>query len=225
MSALPATSARLSVRGATTSDIPFLAHIEEIASTPPFPESMWAPCLRPTGTGVQAFAAAMYAEGASRWGDVGDFIVVERDGAAIAACAVYEPAADETDRRSLRLDRLPAVAARLGWDDPTQAAFREAYDAAWGASGPWLTPRAPAIIETVGVLPEGRGLGIGKTLMAAAFDRARALGHAEIGVSVILGNERGRKLYDSVGFEPVMTFHTAFFDGAFPGFAKLRRGL
>ncbi len=215
----------LAVRLATCADIPFIVAIEEIASTPPFPESLWAPCLKPTETSLQAFATAMYEEDASRWGNVEDFVIIERAGRPLAACAVFEPDPNEPDLRTFRMERLPAVAARLGWSDTRTAAFVEAYDKAWGESGPWLKPQAPAIIECVGVVPEARGLGVGKALMEAAFDRARALGHDAIGVSVINGNEGGRRLYDSVGFEPVMTFHPAFFDDAFPGFTKLRRRL
>ena len=220
----PAAEA-LSVRPATRQDIPFIVRIEEIASTPPFPESLWAPCLRPTGTSLAAFATAMYEADASRWGGVEDFLIVERAGQALGACAVFVPDPDEPDLRTFRMERLPAVAARLGWTALQSTAFVEAYDKAWGDSGPWLQPQAPVIIECVGVVPEARGAGVGTVLMDAAFARTRALGHAAVGVSVITGNDGGRRLYDSVGFEPVVTFHPGFVDGQFPGFTKLRRRL
>ncbi len=215
----------LTSRPAATADVPFIAMVEEMASTPPFTESMWAKVIDATQTPLQQFLIAMYAERASRWGAVEDFVIVERLGEPVAACAVYRPEPDAADRSSFRMDRLEAVAAALGWTPRRQDAFRAAYDEAWRDAAGFLEPVADVIIETVGVIPAARGTGAGKALMKAAFARGRSLGAATIGVSVVTGNDGGRRLYDSVGFRPVITFHPAAFGDAFPGFTKLRRSL
>jgi GNAT superfamily N-acetyltransferase len=212
-------------RAASEADIPFIAEIEEIASTPPFPHSMWTPILEPTGTGLRPFLVAMYETGASRWGSVADFRVLMQGAEPVAGCMVYAPEPDDPDPRSLRLDRLPELGARLSWTRATVAAFRSAYDAAWGEPGDWLKPQATAILETVGVRPGARGTGLGRALVADAIRQATTCGHGHLGVSFVLGNARGQRLYEAMGFEPVVTFHAAFFEGTFPGFARYRRRL
>lgn len=213
-------------RSAVAADIPFIGMIEEIASTPPFPVSMWTGILSETGTSVRAFLEAMYGVGASRWGDLQDFVILEREGARVAACAVYPAAQVEDDRRTLRLDRFPALAAALGWSRARSDAFLQAYAAAWGdETSFFLTPISDFVIESVGVVPEARGMGAAKELMQAAFDKARAGGGATIGVSVVNGNDAARQLYEGIGFAPFATFHPAAFADGFPGFVKLRRSL
>ena len=212
-------------RAATSADLPLIARVEEMASTPPFPRSAWSALLERTGTTVRAFLEAMYAAGASRWGGVEDFVVLERGGRPVAACAVYAPEPPGWDRRALRMDRLPAVARSLGWCEARREAFREAYDAAWAGAEPFLEPPAPAVIESLGVLPHARGAGAGRALLDAATERARGLGAGAVGLSLIVGNERARRLYEAAGFERLLTVHAAAFGGGFPGLVKMRRPL
>lgn len=213
------------IRSATEADIPFLAEIELIASTPPFPHSLWDPLVAPTGTATLSFLEAMFRVGALRWGAVEDFVLLEKAGRRVASCAVYEPAKEEADRRTLRLNRLPALAGALGWSSATESAFRQSYEAFWGPSGAHLEPHAPILIESVGVVPGARGRGLGRALMQAACDKAVQRGHRTIGVSAFLGNDGGRALYEAVGFEPVITYHAAWFGNEFPGYTNFRKAI
>lgn len=216
---------RITSRPATSADIPFLARIEEIASTPPFEVSGWAQFVDPTGTPVRDFSEAMFAADASRWGSVRDFIVLEVEGAPAAACCVYDADPAPGDKRPLRLDRIAAVAAALGWSDAVADAFIDLYEETWGPEDPpYLQPQAAAIVECVGVLPEFRGMGLGDRLMEAAFAEARARGHGDIGIMATWGNDRAMRLYDR-HFARHVTFHADAFGGRFPGLVRFRADL
>lgn len=217
----------VTVRRAVPADVPFIARIETIASTPPFPESLWLPLVRPTGTPLQAFLEALHGEDVSAWGTVADTIVLEEEGRPVASCAVFEPSTDPgADQRPMRLDRLPRLAARLGWSDAVTADFRAGYEGAWGPGDqPHLRPQAPVIVETVGVVPEARGRGLGRRLIAAALDEARRRGHRTAGIMAVIGNDVAHRLYRAMGFRPVSTYHAAFFDDTFPGVVRYRASL
>jgi GNAT superfamily N-acetyltransferase len=214
------TTPAVATRPGRPDDIPFLARIIEIASTPPFPQSLWRAVLDPVDTPTLPFVQALLAEDAFAWGRVQDFVVLTVDGTPAAACAVFMP--DAGNRHPLRMDRMPAVAARLGWDAARLTRFRAAYDGAFTTGDDTaLVPLAGAIIEAVGVLPDYRGLGLGDRLMQAAKAAARSLGAPDLGVSAITGNDAAHRLY-ARHFAPVVTLHPALFDGQFPGETKYR---
>jgi ribosomal protein S18 acetylase RimI-like enzyme len=88
----------------------------------------------------------------------------------------------------------------------------------------FLTPQTDWIIETVAVLPEGRGRGLGKRLIHALLDEGRARHHEFAGIMVINGNDVARRTYESVGFKPYQTFYGDYFSEQFgiefPGVTK-----
>jgi ribosomal protein S18 acetylase RimI-like enzyme len=143
----------------------------------------------------------------------------------MAAAAGYVPSEQE-DYCPLRLSRLDAMAEILGWSETTMEMFRDRYLELWGGDlHPFfLTPQADWIIETVAVLPEGRGRGLGKRLIRALLDEGRARHHEFAGIMVINGNDVARRTYESVGFKPYQTFHGDYFSEQFgiefPGVTK-----
>jgi GNAT superfamily N-acetyltransferase len=61
--------------------------------------------------------------------------------------------------------------------------------------------RHRAYVGAMYVVPERRGLGIGGTLLERAIDHARTLPDLEeLGLWVIIGNERAQALYEAAGF-------------------------
>ena len=90
----------------------------------------------------------------------------------------------------------------------------------------FLTPQATWIIETVAVLPEARGRGLGKVLIKALLEEGRSQKHSYAGILVIHGNDAARRTYESVGFKPYQTFHADYFLDQFnieyPGVTKFR---
>lgn len=215
----------LSVRQATVSDIPFLAEIDCMASTPPFEQSFWEELTQPAGTPAKQFLEAVLVQEASNWGNVEDAIVLELEGVAAAACIVYEPSSDPDAWHPVNLSKLGAIAQKLGWSTEATETFEQAYKQVWtSGGGTFLEPQAPVIVESVGVRPQYRGKGLGKALMEAAFAQARQKGHDEIGIMAIHGNEPARRLYEQF-FEPYLTFHAAYFDIDFPGITKFKAAL
>lgn len=55
-------------------------------------------------------------------------------------------------------------------------------------------------VHDLAVLPEFRSQGIGRALLAAAEDRARARGCAKLTLEVLETNHGARRLYEAVGF-------------------------
>ena len=193
-----------------------------MASLPPAGRSVWEDLVEPTGTPTMRFLEAKLAADASNWGAVEDFIVIEVEGRPAAACAVYDVKEDPALRMPLNLARLASVAQTLGWSEAVTAGFRTRYDALCAVGDAvTMTPQAPIIVESVAVLPAYRGLGLGKRLMEAAFDEARRRNGTVLGVSVLHDNVAARRLYEQY-FDPYITFHSAYFDGAFPSLTKFR---
>lgn len=60
-------------------------------------------------------------------------------------------------------------------------------------------------LDSIGVLPEFRGRGIGGRLLLAMKERAFASGHERVGLLVDCENPRAERLYISQGFECVGT--------------------
>ncbi len=62
-----------------------------------------------------------------------------------------------------------------------------------------------AEILSVAVMPEARRSGVGRALLAAAMDEARACGAASMFLEVAEANTAARALYAGAGFAPVGT--------------------
>lgn len=58
-------------------------------------------------------------------------------------------------------------------------------------------------LDSVGVLPEFRALGVGRALVAAFCEKAFTEGHEQVGLIVDFANPQAEKLYASLGFERV----------------------
>jgi ribosomal protein S18 acetylase RimI-like enzyme len=216
--------AHWTVRQGTRADIPFLAWCNYEASSPAPGFCYWDPLLAETGTPTLAFIEALFAADALAWGHCEEFLILEERGRPLGGASGFEM--NPNDYRPLRLDRLPAVARRLGWTDTTLAGFRQGYEAVWSdPQDPTLAPLAPWTIECVAVVPEARGRGVARALLRTLLERGRAAGHAAAGIAVTLGNEPARRVYEALGFEIYVTYGAAYFDGAFAGTIKYRLGL
>lgn len=214
----------LTTRKATSADIPFLAQIEYEASLPPLDHCFWEDLLEGTGTTALEFIEAELHTGASNWGTVHDFLVLEEQGQPVAAAAGYVP--NPTDYCPLRLSHLEAIAQTLNWSSTTTSLFHDRYLGLFaGNLQPiFLAPQASWIIENVAVLPAARGRGLGKVLLKAVLEEGRSQGHSHAGIMVINGNDRARRAYESVGFKPYQTFYADYFltqfNIEFPGVTK-----
>lgn len=67
------------------------------------------------------------------------------------------------------------------------------------------TEAGEVYLDSVGVLPKFRGLGIGRILVDAFCERSFAEGHERVGLIVDFSNPQAEKLYASLGFERVGT--------------------
>jgi len=60
-------------------------------------------------------------------------------------------------------------------------------------------------LDSIGILPEFRGCGIGSRLLTAMREQAFSLGHKRVGLLVDSENPKAERLYVSLGFERVGT--------------------
>lgn len=58
-------------------------------------------------------------------------------------------------------------------------------------------------LDSLAVLPEYRGLGVGRMLLSAASEKAFSAGFERVGLIVDFENPRAEELYSSLGFERV----------------------
>lgn len=58
-------------------------------------------------------------------------------------------------------------------------------------------------LDSLGVLPRFRGLGVGRRLLTTMRDKAFAAGHERVGLLVDFDNPRAEQLYTSLGFQRV----------------------
>ena len=214
----------VTTRTATRDDIPFLAEMDCLAAQSPFERPFWEALLEGTGTAAIAFLEAMFQADGSNWGLVEDFLILEIDGHPVATCAVFRPGSPSESNGPINLLKLDAVAASLGWAPSVKSAFRAAYQEMLTSGGDILKPQAEMIVETVAVAPAHRDKGLGRKLMEAAFETAKAKGAQSLGIMVIHGNDTARTLYEKF-FEPYATYHPAYFDNKFPGLTKYRATL
>jgi ribosomal protein S18 acetylase RimI-like enzyme len=199
------TQSALTTRRATRDDISFLAWCNHEASSPAPGFCYWDPLLEDTNTTTMNFIEAVFQADALAWGKVAEFFIIEENARPVAGASAFTM--NEHDYRPLRLESLPAVAAKLGWDDKRTQLFLERYTAVWpNPKDETLAPHTPWIIECVAVAPEKRGQGVANILLEALFEEGRQLGHSHAGISVTEGNEAAKRAYEKAGFKIYLTY-------------------
>jgi ribosomal protein S18 acetylase RimI-like enzyme len=110
-------------------------------------------------------------------------LIAEVDGVSAGAVVGYDGALLATLREPI----FPLIERHLG-ETPTIEDETEAGE---------------FYLDSVGVLPKYRGLGIGTMLVNAVIDKAFTQGHQRVGLIVDVENHSAEKLYTSLGFEYV----------------------
>ena len=82
-----------------------------------------------------------------------------------------------------------------------------------------------ADIQTIGVLPEYEGQGIGTAMLTSMLDEARRRGAVETLLEVREDNPRARRLYERFGFERIHTRRGYYRDGVNAHVMRLIFGL
>jgi ribosomal protein S18 acetylase RimI-like enzyme len=72
-----------------------------------------------------------------------------------------------------------------------------------GADDTWPTSERMGHVESLAVLPEERGRGLGTELLDRAEERLEELGATTVAIEVMVGNEDAQRLYESRGMTPV----------------------
>jgi ribosomal protein S18 acetylase RimI-like enzyme len=71
------------------------------------------------------------------------------------------------------------------------------------ASATWREPARVGLIESLSILPEARGAGIGRALVEGVASELARIGVHDIQLSVISANATAQKFYESLGFAPM----------------------
>lgn len=219
------------IRRAIPADIPFLAHMQYEASLPPANFSFWDAPIYDMGISGQDFIETVLRLNAGAWGSVDEFFVLEHAGEPIAAAAGIE-AGENFARGPVQISRIADIGQAFGWSAEQTTTFHERYSAQWpDPQGNFiLMPQAPWIIESVAVVPEMRGRGLVRPLMAVILEEGKRRSHQHVGVSVADGNEAARRVYERLGFQLYVAFGPAFFgddaaEQGFGGYTKFKMPL
>lgn len=78
------------------------------------------------------------------------------------------------------------------------------------AADTWSTGERIAELESISVLPEHRGKGIGSVLMDACHRELEAIGVKDIIIGLLPGNEGARRLYERHGYRPTWLYLSRF---------------
>jgi ribosomal protein S18 acetylase RimI-like enzyme len=107
------------------------------------------------------------------------------------------------ERRRLRYQRLlnqPGSFVLVA--EQTERAIGYALVTIQEGSDTWLGPDRVAELETLSVLPDVRGAGIGSALMQAVYEELQQVGISEILVEVIASNQEALHFYQRHGLTP-----------------------
>lgn len=77
------------------------------------------------------------------------------------------------------------------------------------ASPTWSSSERAGEIETLSVLPEMRGQGVGTALIGAVREHVEPLGLGELSLHVLAGNDNATRFYERHGFSPFATWMRA----------------
>jgi GNAT superfamily N-acetyltransferase len=77
-----------------------------------------------------------------------------------------------------------------------------------GGSPTWPVSERAGELETLAILPEERGRGVGRALLDAVSDRLRGLGATEISLHLLAGNDDAGRFYEREGFRPLARWLT-----------------
>jgi len=213
-------------RPAAAADSRFLARTMYQATFAGVGRGLFDVALTQTGVDPLAFNEALLLAGASNWGQIDDFLVLEADdGSHAGAAGAY--LSDRQDLRPLTAEGFEAVSGRLGWSPDAARAFWRAYVRAFGLFGdsPQLAQPAAYVIEYLAVPEALRGRGHARLLLEAHAERARANGHAQVAISAMFGNAPALETYLRCGFREHARLGPERFGGAFPGVTRLVREL
>lgn len=134
---------------------------------------------------------------------------------AAAADVPFRAPAETWRRRRARYEQWIAEpdARVLLAEDGDGRALGYAFLRVFDGESTMATGDRVAHLESLSVLPETRGTGVGSALLDAAFAHFRALGLTEITISVMDGNDAARRLYERHGLR---RYHTELL-GKIPG--------
>lgn len=71
----------------------------------------------------------------------------------------------------------------------------------------WDTRGRFGILESIAVLPEMRGQGVGRKLMSALYAELRRLGVTVLEIGVVATNEEAKRFYERAGFAPWLIYY------------------
>lgn len=74
----------------------------------------------------------------------------------------------------------------------------------------WVTGKRVGEIESLSVLPEFRGSGLGTQLLTALEEHLRAAGVDDLILGVLSGNQDARRLYERLGYRPTWLYLSKF---------------
>lgn len=212
---------QIDTRQAGNEDAEYLAGVMYDSMLPGAGRGVFDVALEGTGTNSLQFHEAMLLTGASNWGQIESFFILEVEGKRAGAMGAF--LSSMSDRRPLTAEGFARVSEYLQWEPSVARAFWNKYVAFFGLFGnaPQLEQPAEYVLEYAAVDSMLRGRGLYGRLLAAHAERAKERGYKTMGGTAIAGNESVLRAMHKFGFHDHAHFGPEFYNGQFPGLTRL----
>lgn len=208
-------------RSATPADVTLLAQIMERSMLPVQGQGLFDELSAVVAMDRLDFHKAVLLAGASNWGQIDDFVVVEVDGQPAGATGAY--LSTMPDIRPMTMAQVQALSTYLDLPADKAKDLLRAFIKKFGMFGdlPHLRHPAEYVLEYGGVLPEHEGKRLPGHLIGGHVKRAIDKGCKTLGIVTLVGNTLALSSFLRYGLYHHSTIAPEAVGGGFPGTNRL----
>jgi ribosomal protein S18 acetylase RimI-like enzyme len=210
------------VRGATLSDVEFLARVMLSASRGHLRRGVWDLLVGGDDATCLDYLRRLAVAEPRSLCHYNSYLVAEDDGHPVAALCAFDP---RDGGWATVAQAMAAVQRDLGWTDGDLAASMQRAAPAWTCFLPDIG--ADWAIENVATLPAYRRRGLAINLLNEMLQEGIKRGCQLAQITSLIGNDKAQRAYERVGFRVRDEKRTAEFCAALgaPGYLRLTRQL
>jgi hypothetical protein len=208
-------------RYATRDDVKLLAHLMELAMLPSQGHCVFDDLAAAINMDRLDFHEAILLAGASNWGQIEDFVVVEVDGTPGGVAAAF--LSNLPDIRPITAAQVQSLSTYLGLSPEQSKVLLRAFIKKFGVFGdlPHLRHPADYVLEYAAVLPDYAGLRLSRYAFGVHIKRALELGCKTFGTTALVGNGLSVNAATRLGLSVHSTITAEEVGGGFPGIHRM----
>lgn len=208
-------------RYATPDDVKFLASLMELSMLPSQGHGLFDDLSAAIEMDRLDFHEAMLLAGASNWGQIEDFVVIEVDGVLGGGSAAF--LSNMPDIRPITMAQVQALSKHLNLSPEQSKVLLRAFIKKFGMFGdlPHLRHPAEYVLEYAAVLPEYSGLRLSRYAFGVHIKRALEMGCKTFGTRALVGNGLSVNAATRLGLYVHSTITAEEVGGDFPGMHRM----